>query len=116
MQKVEKWRLEELALVLMQLAELLRKGADREWANVFFHYHQESQSIIASKEFDLNQTKRLIMNIKNCYSGTSSFLNLVLHHENEKEKISLNQQFYKTRGRLLKILNVIEHRVVEYIS
>lgn len=116
MQKIEKWRLEELALVLKHLAELLENGDDREWANVFFHFHQESQGIISSRKFDIEQTMKLVMNIKNCCSVSSSFSNLVLYHENEKEKISLNQDLLKARARLQKILAAIENRGVEYIS
>jgi len=116
MQKIEKWRLEEFALVLKQLAELLKRGDDFEWANVFLHFHQESQSIIAVKEYDLKQIRKLLMNIKNCYSGISSFMNLALQHENEKEKIRLNQELYKTRARLLKIMAELEDRSVEYVS
>jgi hypothetical protein len=116
MQKIEKWRLEELALILKQLAELLNKGDNREWANVFLHFHQESQYIIASKAFNLEQIIKLIMNIKNCCSGASSFMNLVLHHENEKEKIRFNQDLFKARTRLLKIMAELEDRSVEYVS
>lgn len=116
MQRIEKWRLEEFTRALRHLAELLRSGDDREWANVFFHFHQESQAFIASKELDLEQIKKLLINIKNCYSGTSSFMKLILRHKNEKEKIRLNQDLYKTRAHLLKIMVEIENRIVEYIS
>jgi len=116
MQRIEKWRLEEFALSLKHLAELLKSGDDCEWANVFFHFHQESQALIASKELGLEQIKKLLINIKNCYSGTSSFMKLVLRHKNEKEKIRLNQDLYKTRAHLLKIMAEIEDRIVEYIS
>ena len=116
MQKIEKWRLEELALVLKHLAELLSKGNNRDWANVFLHFYQESQWIIAAQELNLEQVRNLIMNIKNCYSGASSFMSLFLRHENEKEKIELNQELFKARGRLLKIMAELEDRSIEYIS
>ncbi len=116
MQKIEKWRLEELALVLNHLAELLSKGNNRDWAAVFSHFHQESQLIIAAQEFNLEQVRKLIMNIKNCYSGVSSFMSLSLHHENEKEKTELNQKLLMARTRLLKIMAELENRTIEYIS
>ena len=116
MQKIEKWRLEELALVLKHLAELLSKGDNREWANVFLHFYQESQYMIASKAFNLEQILKLIRNIKNCYSGASSFMNLVLYHDNEKEKKRFNQDLFKARTRLLKIMAELEDRSVDYIS
>jgi hypothetical protein len=56
------------------------------------------------------------MNIKNCCPGASSFMNLVLHHENEKEQIRFNQDLFKARQRLLKIMAELEERCVEYIS
>ncbi|NIM89606.1 MAG: hypothetical protein GTO17_01510 [Candidatus Aminicenantes bacterium] len=116
MQKIEKWRLEEFALVLKHLAELLSKGNNRDWATVFFHFHQEAQLIIAAQEFDLEQFKRLIINIKNCYSSRSSFMSLLSRHENEKDKIELNQELFKARTRLLKIMTELEGRSIEYIS
>jgi len=57
MQKIEKWRLEELALVLNQLSEILREGNHCEWANVFHHFQDESQKILSKKEFDLDSLK-----------------------------------------------------------
>ena len=116
MQNIEKWRLEELALVLKRLAELLSKGNNRDWASVFFHFHQESQLIIAAQEFNLEQVKKLIMNIKNCYSGASSFMSLFLSHDNEKEKIVLNQELFKARTHLLRIMAELEDSSIEYIS
>jgi len=116
MQKIEKWRVEELALVLKHLAGLLSKGNNRDWASVFFHFHQESQLIIAAQEFNLEQVKKLIMNIKNCYSGVSSFMSLFLRQGNEKETIELNQELFKARTRLLKIMAELEDRSIEYIS
>lgn len=116
MQKIEKWRLEELALVLKHLTELLSRGNNRDWATVFFHFHQEAQLIIAAQEFNLEQVKRLIVNIKNCYSSTSSFMRLFLRHENEKDKIELNQELFKARTRLLKIMTELEGRSIEYVS
>jgi len=116
MQKIEKWRMEELALILEQLADLLKRGDNCEWANVFFHFHHESREIISSKELDLNHVKNLLMNIKNCFSSMNSFKNLVLWHENEEEKMRLNQYSHKTKVHLLKIMTDIEDRSVEYLS
>jgi len=116
MQKLEKWRVKELALVLKQLAVLLKNGDNCEWANVFFHFHLETQIIINSKEFDLDQLKKLLINIKSCFSGISSLMNLILRHENSEEKTRLNQDLHQTRARLLKILTEMEILTIEYIS
>lgn len=115
MQKIEKWRLQELSLVLHNLSELLKKGDNREWANVFGHFHHELQKIILKKELDLEPLKRLIYNIKNCFIGLNSFKNLVLWHLNSKEKAKINQEFQHSRARLLKILDDMEQRTIEYI-
>lgn len=116
MQKIEKWRIHELSTVLDQLAKLLRKGNNHEWANVIAHFHYESNKILAKKEFDLNELKKLIQNISSCYKETSSFKKLVLWRKNSDEVSELNQEFSQKRTRLFKILSEMEDRSVEYVS
>lgn len=116
MQKIAKWRLEELALVISELSDLLRKGDDYEWANVFSHYHQESQKIVSNKEFNIDHLKKLVTNVKNCFSGASSLNNLVLWNESSEEMSRLNQGLFQTRARLLKILEDMEDLAAEPIS
>lgn len=115
-QKIEKWRLEELALVLNQLIELLKKGDSREWANVFYHFHLEAQKIISGLEFDLELLKKLIQNIKNCFLGVSSFKNLILWDIESGEDAKINQDFKRSRARLIRILEDMEQRTTEYIN
>lgn len=114
MQKIEKWRIEELALVLIELSDLLRKGDNREWANVFSHFHLESQQIHSSKAFNLDELKRLIINIKHCFSSVSSFANIVLWCENSEERTRINQELNLTRSCLLTILNNLERLTTEH--
>ena len=116
MQKIEKWRVEELALVLGYLSQLLRKGDHIEWANVFNHFHQESKHIVDRNEFNQDLLKKLISNIKNCFTGLSSLRNIVLWHLNTRESANLNQEFQKYRARLLKIIDEVEDRLVEYVN
>jgi len=116
MQKIEKWRVKELALVLNELALLLKAGNTRDWANVFFHFRDESQKIISKNEFDLDSLSKLVKNIKNCFFGSSSFTNIILRHENSEEKARINQSLYLTRACLLKILMDLEGRLVDYIN
>ena len=116
MQRIEKWRVEELALVISELSDLLRQGDDCEWANVFSHYHQESQKIVSSKEFNIDYLQKLVTNVMNCFSGSSSLNSLVLWHENSEERTRLNQELFQTRARLLKILKDMEDLAVEPIS
>jgi len=115
MQKVEKWRVEELALVLNELTVLLRAGENSEWANVFSHYHDESKNIVAKKEFDSESLKKLVTNIMNCFEKNSSFMNTALKHENPKEEQKLNQALYLTRARLLTVIRDMEERIIEHI-
>ncbi|NIM57603.1 MAG: hypothetical protein GTO16_01495 [Candidatus Aminicenantes bacterium] len=116
MQKIEKWRIKELALILNELSLLLKAGNTRDWANVFSHFHDESQKIISKNEFDPESLNKLIKNIKNCYFGSSSFTNIILWHEDFKENARMNQSLYLTRAGLLKILMELEGRLVDYVS
>lgn len=115
MQKVEKWRVEELALVLSELTDLLKAGENREWANVFSHYHDETQKIAANTEFDSGLLSKLVRNVRDCLHGSSSFTKIALRHDNPKEEQKLNQALYLTRARLLKVIKDLEERIVELI-
>lgn len=115
-QKIEKWRVEELAHTLKKMAALLKKGDNYGWANVLLHFHLEAQMIIDSKEFNLIQLKKLLVNINNCFTGMSSLANLILWHENSSERKIINQDLNNSRSRLMKILAEIETRTVEYVS
>lgn len=114
MQKVEKWRIQELMLVLQQLIQTLKKGNCHEWANVFAHYHSESQGIYLKGHFNLSELKKLIRNIYNCFMEGKSFTNLAFQRENQAEADLLNNELYECRLRLYRILNEMEERMVEY--
>lgn len=115
MQKIETWRVKELALVLEQLSELLRQGNSYEWANVFSHFHAESQNIISKKEFDVEHVMRLIRNIKNCFHTTSTIRNLTLSSEDTPREVKINHDYHLTKARLLKILEDMEKQTIEHI-
>jgi hypothetical protein len=116
MQKIEKWRVNELALVLNELSLLLEAGKTRDWANVFSHFYYESQKIVSKDEFDSDSLTRLVKNIKNCFLSAGSFTNIILRHENSQEEARINQSLYLTRANLLRILMDLENRLVDYIS
>ncbi len=116
MQKIETWRVKELALILNELTVLLKAGNVHDWANVFSHFFDESQKIISKNEFDSDSLNKLIKNIKNCFFSSSSFTNIILKHENPEEKAGLNQSLYLTRARLLKTLMDLDDRLVDYIN
>jgi molecular chaperone GrpE (heat shock protein) len=115
MQKIEKWRVEELALVLNELVALLRAGDNNEWANVFLHFLEEAEKIVSRKEFDSEATEKLARNILNCFDRNSSFINITLRNENPREEQKLNQALLLTRARLLNVLNDIQERIIEQI-
>ncbi len=114
MQKVEKWRVEELALLLSEIAVLLKDGDNSEWANVFLHFHLESKNIILKEEFDLDSLKKLVRNIRNCFSGSSYFTNTLLRHENSEQRTRINQGFSLLTARLINVLKDLEKRSVEH--
>jgi len=116
MQKIEKWRIQELAIVLNDLAELLKQGNNAEWANAFSHFYYESQKILLKKEFNLEELKKLLQNIGNCFIGVSSFRNLSLSEAGQGENEILNKEFSQVRSRLLVILAQMENQSVEYVN
>jgi hypothetical protein len=115
MQKIEKWRVEELSLVLNELAVLLKAGKNSEWANVFSHFHDESKTIVLNKEFDSKSLIKLVKNITDCFERNSSFTSIALKHKNPKEEQKLNQALYLTRARLLRVLKDMEERIIEHV-
>jgi hypothetical protein len=115
MQKIEKWRIQEMALVLNRFAELLIEGQNREWGNVFSHFFQEAMIIIQKTELDLDSLKRLILSIKGCFDRASSLRGLILHLDHPSSSEKLNQEFVEERVRLQKILLDLEERTKQLI-
>lgn len=116
MQKIEKWRIQELAIVLNDLAELLKQGNNTEWANVFSHFCYETQKIASKKEFRIEELKNLLLNIGNCFIGISSFRNISLGEDLPQKSDSLNREFGQLRSRLLVILAQMENQSVDYVN
>jgi len=115
MQKIERWRVEELALLLTEIASLFNKGDNSEWANVFIHFQDETKNIISKRELDLDSLKRLIRNIKNCFSTSHYFNDIFLWQEGSEERTRTNQDFYLVKSRLLNVLNELEKLTTEHI-
>jgi hypothetical protein len=115
MQKIERWRVEELSLLLSEISSLLMKGDNSEWANVFSHFHDETKNIISKKELDLDSLERLVRNIKNCFSMSHSFNDIFLWREDSKEREKVNRDFYLVQSRLFNVLNELEKLSVERI-
>jgi hypothetical protein len=114
MQRIEKWRVQELALLLHQLHELLMKGNNSEWANVFLHFHQEAIEILSTDQLNVEALRRLIHNIVNCFDGYHSFTNLSLGTEDSDPGSDLNRDFNQAKVRLLAVLSEIDNRTTIY--
>jgi len=116
MQKIEKWRIQELTQVLNQLAALLREGNNREWASVFNHFAQEAHAIVQSVQFDFEGLKRLVKNMRSCFEGASTLHSLVLSEDNSKRMEALNQEFTRIKGLLFILLSDMEKKWIEPIN
>lgn len=113
---MEKWRVEEISLLLDVLAALLRTGKNPEWANVFSHFDKEAQLIISAEAFDVEPLKRLIRNIKNCFAAGSTFAALVLDADDPLTKNTLNLEFGQARASLWNALQDLEKRMVVFVN
>ena len=115
MQKIEKWRIQELVLVLEEISSILRKGNNAEWASVFSHYYQEARQILESKNLQVDKLNRLIFNIKNCFHTGSSLDDPLIFEDMQKEFYGILKEYQTTRLRLLGILQQMEDQLVEFI-
>ncbi|MFC2165574.1 hypothetical protein ACFLT2_11335 [Acidobacteriota bacterium] len=115
MQKVEKWRVQELALLLKHFHELLMKGGNGEWANVFLHFHHEAVEILSREDFKLDPLKKLVQNIANGFESFHSVTNLSLGHEDLEAKSEWNRTFQRAKSRLIAILTEIDKCTIDFI-
>jgi len=111
---IELWRIRQLALVLEQIARLLKSGANAEWAGVFSHYLNEIERQFLQNPINIHALKQLVVNIKNCYMDVDSFVDLELVHSEDSVADSLNREFNKERALLYKIILDMESRMKEY--
>jgi hypothetical protein len=115
-QKVEKWRIQELEQVLNRLSLLMRMGANPDWAAVFSHYALEAKHLANREKFNLDVLKKLAQNIVNCFDHVSSLRNLVLTHENAKKMDILNREFRNSLKLMFEIIAQIEEKWTDPIS
>jgi hypothetical protein len=115
MQKIERWRIEELTLVLKEMVSLLKRGENREWANVFEHFLLEAEGILLRDAFNLEEFKRLVQNILCCYLEGDSFRSLEIEEGRKDALQDLNQKLNRLKGRLYYLLTDLQSRFVEYI-
>jgi hypothetical protein len=115
MQKIERWRIQELTMVLKDLSHLLKQGENREWANVFEHFLLEAEGILLREAFNLEEFKRLVQNILCCYLEGDSFRKLEITPEPDSGQRDLNQELNRLKSRLYYLLTDLQTRFVEYI-
>ena len=115
MLKIEKWRIEELILVLNDLVETLRLGDNKEWANVFEHFLSESEKLNLKNSPQPDEFKRLVHNILCCFLEGDSFRRMSLFPEETREAQSMNKNFNRQKARLYHLLTDLQGRFVEYV-
>ena len=112
---IEKWRIEELILVLKDLVETLKQGDNREWAHVFEHFLSESEKINLKSSLQIDDFKRLVHNILCCFLEGDSFRRMSLFPEQTPEAQLMNKHFHRLKARLYHLLTDLQSRFVEYV-
>lgn len=115
MQKIERWRIQELALILKDLVDTLHNSDNRDWANVFEHYLIETERILLRSTFNLEECKRLVRNILCCYLDGDSFRRLEITHEEPDLGARINKDLTRQKAQLYHLLTDLQARFVEYI-
>ncbi|MFA9453098.1 MAG: hypothetical protein ACERK6_04210 [Candidatus Aminicenantaceae bacterium] len=115
MLKIEKWRIEELALVLSDIVASLHQGENREWANVFVHFLSEAERIHLKDRVYIDEFKRLVHNILCCYLEGDSFRRMILFPGNSEESLTRNKQFHHLQARLYHLLTDLQTRFVVFV-
>jgi hypothetical protein len=115
-QKVEKWRIQELEQVLKRISLLLRRGQNSDWASVFSHYAGEAKNLADHKKFNLEMLKRLTQNIITCFDHVSSLRNLVLTHDNARKMEILNREFRNSIRFLFELIASIEKKWTDSVN
>lgn len=115
MPDIENWRVQELGLILRELAFLLRAGENPEWAGVFEHFDSELGRIASAKTFDSRALLRLVRNINACYSSGSSFPGMALGTDQSPDQAGLGLRFARAKADLWRVLEEMETRLTPYV-
>lgn len=116
MPKVEPWRLNEMAMILDDLVLTLQAGKNPEWAAVFGHFVHELNLIRSAGELKADELRRFIRSLKLCFTGSSTFSDLIIKAEEPGEQADLNLRFARLRAQVMKALGDIEERLVEFVN
>jgi len=112
---IEKWRVDELSMVLNRIALILQAGGQSEWAGVFRHYHEEADSLSRITPIEIDKLERLTMNLCACLEDGCSLRNPQLLHEDDRVGTSLLREYVMLRTRLFQILADLKNRLRETI-
>jgi len=115
MSVIEKWRIEELALVLKELLGSLHSGENREWANVFEHFLHEAELLLLSDPLQTTACRQLVQNILCCFLEGDSFRRLKLLPGDSENHERQNRSFRRLQARLYHLLTELQSRFVEYV-
>lgn len=108
MNYIEKWRMDELSLVLKRIGLVLQAGGQAEWAGVFHHFQEEADSLSRVPPVEKETVERLARNIQACLRNGTSLRCPLLVHEDESIGEGLFREYHRMRLRLLKILGELE--------
>jgi hypothetical protein len=114
MQKIERWRIEELILVLRDLVDSLQQEVNRDWAHVFEHYLSEAERLLLTNTIRVDEFKRLVHNILCCYLEGDSFRRMAFPETTQEGK-RRNKNFQNRKARLYHLLTELQTRFVEYV-
>ncbi len=114
MLKIERWRIEELILVLKDLVDSLHREENRDWAHVFDHYLSEAERLLLTNTIRVDEFKRLVHNILCCYLEGDSFRRMAFP-ETTQERKRRNKNFQLRKARLFHLLTELQARFVEYV-
>jgi hypothetical protein len=115
-QKVESWRLEELAMLLDSLAASLEAAGSPEWARVFRHFREEARNIQAVAAHEADELKRLVRNIGLCFRDHVTIPDLSVDNEGRSDSSGINLRPSQAKARLRQALAEIDSRLIEYVS
>jgi hypothetical protein len=115
MLKIEKWRIEELVLVLGDIVDSLKQGENRDWASVFEHYLREAERFHLKDRVHIEEFKRLVHNIICCYLEGDSFRRMILFLGDSEESQTRNKKFHHQQARLYHLLTDLQTRFVEFV-
>lgn len=108
MQKVEKWRIQELSQILDEMADLFQKAGQAEWAQVFLHFSREASALSTRDLFELSVLQKLIRNIRCCFEEARTLESFARNQGSQEEAIRMNLAYIRIKSQLLQLISKME--------